>query len=360
MSDYMCKLFDTTDFPPRWHCGHWTSLHGWAHIISDLGIFLAYMSIPIILIYFSKRKKDLPFPRIFYLFAAFIFFCGTTHLNEAIIFWYPIYRWAALIKLCTALVSLATVVALMKVIPQALSLKTPKELEMKVQERTTQLKQSNEELEQFAYVVSHDLKAPLRGIGSLVDWLAKDYAGKFDENGKEQIKLIIGRTKRMHDMIDDILEYSKIGQIEFKKVEVNLNELLKEVIALVEIPKNIKVTLGDLPEIKAEKATIQQIFINLVDNAVKYSNKPDGKIRISCTNDKTSWRFSVSDNGIGIEEQHYERIFKMFQTLQSKDEGGGTGIGLAIVKKIVELYKGKIWVESKAGEGSTFFFTIPK
>ena len=156
MSNYIFKLFDTSDFPARWHCGHWTSFHGWVHIISDLGIFLAYMSIPVILVYFSRLKKDIPFPKIFYLFAAFIFFCGATHLNEAIIFWYPIYRWAGLIKACTAVVSLSTVAVLIPIIPEALSLKTPGELEREIDKRKEtekELKAKVDELEKLNQVM---------------------------------------------------------------------------------------------------------------------------------------------------------------------------------------------------------------
>ena len=157
-------LFDTTDFPPRWHCGSWTDLHGWIHIVSDAAICLAYAFISILLLILLIRRERIPFPHILGLFVAFIACCALTHLNEAVIFWQPVYRWAGLMKLVTALVSVLTACAMVFVIPEVLRLRTPAELEQEVERRTGLLKQSNADLESFAYVASHDLKAPLRAV----------------------------------------------------------------------------------------------------------------------------------------------------------------------------------------------------
>jgi light-regulated signal transduction histidine kinase (bacteriophytochrome) len=224
-----------------------------------------------------------------------------------------------------------------------------------------QLAGANQELKDFAYVVSHDLKAPLRGIETITDWIATDYADKLDDDGKKQLHLLANRAGRMHNLIDGILQYSRIGRVEKEKVQINLNELVPEIIDMLAPPENIAITVeNELPTITYEPTRVTQIFQNLLSNAVKYMDKPKGQIKVGCVEENGFWKFSVADNGPGIEEKHFEKIFKIFQTLVLRDEFEGTGIGLTIVKKIVELYKGKIWVESKVGEGSTFFFTLPK
>jgi PAS domain S-box-containing protein len=224
-----------------------------------------------------------------------------------------------------------------------------------------QLAGANQELKDFAYVVSHDLKAPLRGIETIADWIATDYADKLDDDGKKQLHLLANRVDRMHNLIDGILQYSRIGRVEEEKVQINLNELVPEIIDMLAPPENIAITVeNELPTITYELTRVTQVFQNLLSNAVKYMDKPKGQIKVGCVEENGFWKFSVADNGPGIEEKHFEKIFKIFQILAPRDESESTGIGLTIVKKIVELYKGKIWVESKVGEGSTFFFTLPK
>jgi len=235
--------------------------------------------------------------------------------------------------------------------------KLNKDLETAVRE----LSRSNKELQDFAYIIAHDLKAPLRAIGTLADWMSTDYADKFDEEGRKQMKLLRGRVDRMHNLIEAVLQYSRLGREKEKWVQVDLNKLVPEVIDMVAPPQNITITTeSQLPVIECEETRISQVFQNLLSNAVKYMDKPQGRISIGCAEDDGFWKFSVADNGCGIEEKHVDRIFKIFQTLSPRDEFESTGIGLTMVKKIVELCGGKIWVQSKPGEGSTFFFTLPK
>jgi PAS domain S-box-containing protein len=223
-----------------------------------------------------------------------------------------------------------------------------------------ELEDVNDELQNFAYVVSHDLKAPLRAISTLANWISTDYSDKFDDEGKEQIHLLMNRVKRMHDLIDGILEYSRVGRINEEKVEVDLNESLKQVIDIIAPPSHIKIKVVDkLPTIYFEATRISQVFQNLLSNAIKFMDKPKGKIKIGCKTRKDHWEFYVSDNGPGIEEKHFSKIFKIFQTLQPRDEFESTGIGLTLIKKIITMYEGKIWLESKVGESTTFYFTLP-
>jgi len=235
----------------------------------------------------------------------------------------------------------------------------------RAQERQTellkQIESINRELRDFASIVSHDLKAPLRGIKTLASWISTDYADKLDKDGKEQINLLSSRTDWMYQLIDGVLEYSRVGRIKEERVQVKLNEVVPKVIDMVAPPENITITVeNELPTIECEPTRITQVFENLLSNAVKYIDKPNGQIKVGCVEDNGFWKFSVADNGPGIEEKHFEKIFQIFQTLSPRDETESTGVGLTIIKKIVELYGGKIWVESTVGKGSTFFFTLPK
>ena len=235
----------------------------------------------------------------------------------------------------------------------------------RVEEREAELlakvEKANRELKDFAYIVSHDLKAPLRGIKTLASWLSADYGDKFDENGKEQIRLLLSRVERMDKLIDGALEYSRVGRVGEKPVQIDLNKLVPEVIGKIAPPENITVTIeNELPTIEFEPTRIAQVFQNLLSNAIKYMDKPQGLIKVSCVEEDGFWKFGVTDNGSGIEEKHFERIFQMFQILAPRDKVESIGVGLTITKKIVELYGGRIWVESKVGQGCTFYFTLPK
>jgi len=235
-----------------------------------------------------------------------------------------------------------------------------KQNEQRLSSLIGELESSNKELKDFAYIVSHDLKAPLRGIKTLAEWLSADYADKLEESGREQIKLLLSRVGRMHNLIDGILRYSRIGRLKEELTEVDLNRLIHEIIDTVNPGVNIKIEVeADLPVIICDRARITQLFVNLIDNAIKYIDKPLGHIKIGCNKDGDFWKFSITDNGCGIEEKDYDRIFQIFQTLRPRDELESTGAGLTIAKKIVEFYGGRIWLQSYVGEGTTFFFTLP-
>jgi len=223
------------------------------------------------------------------------------------------------------------------------------------------LESANQELKSFAYVVSHDLKAPLRAIGSLTDWLSNDYMDKLDEEGQNLLTLLVTRVKRMHRLIEGILEYSRLGRIREEKRHVNLNEVVSTALDIIAPPPEIQINIQkNLPTLVCEKTRIIQVFQNLIGNAIKYMDKPNGIVHVKYTSSESNWLFSIADNGCGIDKKHFHKIFQIFQTLKARDEYESTGIGLPLVKRIIEMYGGEIWLESEPGQGTTFYFTLPK
>ncbi|HEY1040777.1 MAG TPA: CHASE3 domain-containing protein, partial [Bacteroidia bacterium] len=218
----------------------------------------------------------------------------------------------------------------------------------------------NKELDQFAYVVSHDLKAPLRGISNIISWVEEDHANDLLPEVKYNMGLIKGRTERLENMINGLLEYARIGKIKKGVEEVNTAVLVRE-IADILVPPNFKFRMeGEFPTFTVEKIHVEQIFSNLISNSVKYNNNYEPEIIVCSEESNDSYKFSVIDNGIGIQAEYFDKIFVIFQTLQERDAFESTGVGLAIVKKIIDDYKGTITVESAFGNGSTFIFTWPK
>ncbi|MCJ7728586.1 MAG: PAS domain S-box protein, partial [Sedimentisphaerales bacterium] len=234
--------------------------------------------------------------------------------------------------------------------------KLNKDLEATIQE----LSRSNRQLQDFVHIAAHDLKTPVRGIGTLADWLLSDYGDKFDKQGREQIRLLKARVVRIDKLIEGMLQFSKIVRTKQNERQTNLNALVSEVINKIKQPDNIEIAVDSLPGVTCEREHISQVFQSFLSNAVTFMDKPKGLIKVGCVEQGDFWKFYISDNGPGIEEKHFERIFGIFQTLPRKGEPETAGIGLAVAKKIIELYGGKIWVESRPGSGSTFFFTFPK
>ena len=231
-------------------------------------------------------------------------------------------------------------------------------------QKTLELERSNKELEQFAYVASHDLQEPLRKIVSFTELINERYKGKFDSDADTYMMYTVDGATRMQGLINDLLNYSRVGKGEVILENKNIEDILHE--ALDNLNRTIKesfakITYDSLPVLKVNSVQIRQLFQNLISNAIKFSRK-EGKpyVHVSAKKKEGWWTFVVHDNGIGIEPQYAERIFQIFQRLHTRSEYSGSGIGLAICKKIVEIYGGKIWMESKKGKGSTFYFTLPE
>jgi len=238
------------------------------------------------------------------------------------------------------------------------------ELNQSLQKYSLELERSNEELEQFAFVASHDLQEPLRMISSFMDLLKRKYGNLLDEKGHQYVHFAIDGAIRMKQIILDLLEYSRTNKPTEGKAAIDMEEVLFDYELLRKkliLEKSATIKSNNLPTLNTYKAAITQILHCLLDNALKYSfeNTPP-IIEIDVVENETAWQFSIKDNGIGIDPQFYNKIFIIFQRLHNKDEYSGTGIGLSIAKRQVEFLGGKIWLESVPREGTVFYFTIPK
>jgi PAS domain S-box-containing protein len=223
------------------------------------------------------------------------------------------------------------------------------------------LEKANKELDKFAYVVSHDLKAPLRAISNLTTWIEEDIGKTLTEDSRNHFNMIKGRVVRMEALINGILDYSRADRVKAPTTQVEVKELLQEVVEMLVQDDSIKVSYPEtLPTLKTEKMKLQQVFSNLISNAIKHNDKDATQIIINVTEEKESYLFSVEDNGPGIDPRFHEKIFVIFQTLQARDSFESTGVGLAIVKKIIDEIGGSIWIESEIGKFTRFMFYWPK
>lgn len=222
-----------------------------------------------------------------------------------------------------------------------------------------ELEQKNKDLHEYAHIVSHDLKSPLRSIDALVSWIKMDNADKFDDVTIQNFNLIEKTLETMEKLISDVLEYSSAGANTHKQESVDLNKTLNDLRKVLFIPENISLNvLTKLPVIIGDKTKFQQLFQNFISNAIKFSDKEKGIVEIDCIEKPMYYQFSIKDNGIGIEKKYYDKIFEAFHSLNKSEDS--SGIGLSIVRKIIDLYKGEIWLESEPNVGTIFYFTLKK
>lgn len=255
------------------------------------------------------------------------------------------------------------------------TLATQQAIEHQLRERVLEIEQANlqlsatshlladrnQELNDFSHIVSHDLQAPLRGISNLAQWLGEDLGGKLPAKNQQQLDLIKDRVVQMTALIDGLLRYARIGRETIDSLPTNIGQLLAEVVDILAPPPNFQVLFAaDLPTIETQALLLKQVFTNLIGNAIKYHDRPNGRVEVLVTDLGSVWQFTIVDDGPGIDPEHHHKIFGMFKRLVSGDNTKGTGIGLAIVQKIVEAQGGSVWVESKLGKGSAFSFTWPK
>ena len=384
MGEFLRNLF-SSDFVPHGYCMRWKPEVIWLHVTSDALIACAYFLIPPLLIYFVRKRRDLAFNWMFLLFGLFILACGTTHLMAIWMLWQPVYRLDGMIKAVTALASLPTAILLFQLVPKALKLPSPEqlqrevdqrsqaeeamrrlnsELERRVQERTEELKRSNEALQRIAYIAAHDLQEPIRMVTCYNQLLAKRYTGALDETADQYIEFSISGSKRMQRLIKDLLTYatSLHERGEIKRALTDTAALLHTVLADLHLAiseSSAVITADPLPVVTGDPLQLKQVVQNLISNAIKYA-KPGQcpRIHIATEHHSEEWRFVVRDEGIGVDPRYSDYIFEAFKRLDASYPG--SGIGLALCKAIIEDHRGRIWVESEIGQGAAFHFTLPK
>ena len=241
----------------------------------------------------------------------------------------------------------------------ALSLELKQKAEREKEQLLRHLKKSNEELNDFAHVVSHDLKSPLRGMNALISWMQEDYATFLNDVEDTHFEMLIKKVDKMDHLISGILKYAGVDKVAKPVKDIDLNSILDTILETIFVPPHIEIVIkSKLPTVKGDKFRLQQLFQNIISNAIKYIDKKKGLVEIDVVSDGRYWKFSIQDNGIGIHEKYFNKIFKVFQVLQEGENS--TGVGLSIVKKIVNFYNGHIWIESEEHKGTTFFFTLCK
>ncbi|MES2883630.1 MAG: ATP-binding protein [Pseudomonadota bacterium] len=351
------------------------------HVVSDGIIALAYFMIPLTLLYFLQKKTlKISFNWAIVLFAAFILLCGVTHVIGIVTIWKPYYYLEGLVKAATGVVSILTAFAIVPLVPKLARMRSPEELEaanQKLQQEIvlreavqdelrsslTELKNANTELEQFAYIASHDLQAPLRGISSFSQLLLQRYRGQLDADGQEFLQFIEAGSQRMHRLINDLLKLSRIGS------EKNATFTAKPLSwAVAQATASLKTEIdesgaalevAELPTIVAEHNLLVQLFQNLMGNAIKFRRPGTAPVvRIHCEREGEQWHLVIADNGIGIPADQLENIFVVFRRLHGDDEYSGTGIGLSICRKIAEYHRGTIAAQTSSA-GAEFHVRLP-
>lgn len=366
--EFFAGITSSDRWPARWHCGYWSDFHGWMYIISDLMIWLAYFTLPLVILRYVLQRKNLRFYKVYILFAAFILLCGTTHFLDAVMFWVPMYRLSAVVRLVTGIVSLVTVYYVVRMMPQASKLKTTAELEAEIQHRehaekklaqvNHKLSEANKGLAAFAYVASHDLQEPLRKIRTFASFMRE--RSTLDESGSMYLDKINEASERMSRLIEDVLSLSAL-RTDVETAILDPNKAIQNAINDLELKiaeKKAVIHVEPIPKIIGNEGYLTQLFLNLLGNALKF-NERQPEIRITSTQENNMVYIRVADNGIGIPEHEIEKVFGAFNRLHARHVYEGTGIGLAICKKIVEIHGGELTAQSRLGEGTTFTIALP-
>jgi signal transduction histidine kinase len=367
-------VFADHGFMPHGHCYLWSPALVWTMVVTDALIGIAYVSISLCL-YFLVRRIKLPFSTMFLAFGIFIAACGATHFMSIYTLWQPDYWLDALIKIVTALASVATALILYPLFPKVIALAETarlseqrrlqlEDLNRELELRTEALMTANRELEAFSYTVSHDLRSPLRGIDGFSQALLEDHSAELSDEGKQFLTHVRSGAQRMGQIIDDLLALAKITRAEIVLVPVDLSKIAKETAeylkaqeperqATVEVELNLS-CLGD-------PGLIRILVENLLGNAWKFSSRnSDTRIEVGSQRVDRETFFYIRDNGAGFDMQYSNKLFTAFQRLHSSADYKGSGIGLATVKRIVDKHSGSIRAESELTKGTTIFFTLPE
>ena len=401
----------SAQFMPHGMCYLWQPGILIANVVADALIAFAYLCIAAALVWIVRKRADLPFTFVFFMFALFIVSCGATHAMSIFVIWHPAYWVDAGIKWVTAGSSVATALLLIPVAPKLLAIRSPREFEMlneellrgmaerdaelkaRLEERTlerdavardkalAELMRTNaaeeqlrlhtselevlvSELESFSYSVSHDLRAPVRAVLGYTHVLVEEYTDSLDEEGQRLLSVVQDEAARMGELIDGLLAFSGLSRQQMNTVLVDMNALAHEVVGELGTSDGKDappIEIGPLPEARGDRVLMRQVWHNLISNAVKYSGKTrHPAIEIWATSENGSNMYHVRDNGVGFDMAYAGKLFGVFHRLHRDEEFPGTGVGLAIVKRIVERHGGTVWADAKLGDGATFTFALPQ
>jgi signal transduction histidine kinase len=355
-----------TEFMPHGFCLKWTPGLVGLHVVSDAVIALAYFSIPISLLVFVRRRADLAFSWVFVMFGAFILLCGTTHVLAIWTLWHADYYAEGAVKAATALVSLATAGALLPILPRALALRSPAQLEAEVAHRTRELARAHRDLETIFFVASHDLREPIRSVQSFSEIVRTRYSDKLDERGVDYLGRIDRASVRMNTLLESLLELSRAKRLSIPAESVSAADIVRDVLERLSDrikATNAQISVRDhLPELRVNPTWAAAAIYNLIANALKYAKPgeaPQVEIEgfIPRPGEPPGLGLVVKDRGVGVSTQLRERIFELFFRGVGR-EVEGTGTGLAIVRQVAERHGGAAWVRPRDGGGSEFVVTF--
>jgi signal transduction histidine kinase len=354
-------LIDAQGLTPHGFCLTWDPGLLWLDALSDGVTMLAYFSIPLAMLWFMRRRQDMPNRWLALLFVAFIVACGATHGLALLTLWVPAYRVEGIAKLITACLSIVTAIALWPLVPRLL--KVPSTADMAAKHR--ELARANGELEAFSYSVSHDLRAPLRAINGYTRILSEDFGADLPAEGRSHLQVVIANTQRMGGLIDALLSFARLGRLPIAGAPIDMAKQVRSVVDDLRPlcdGRGMEIVIGDLPPCHGDPGLVRQILQNLIENAIKYTRtRALARIEIGVREGPeltVNPVFFVADNGVGFDMRYSDRLFGVFQRLHRLEDYEGHGVGLATVRRIVERHGGRIWADAKPDSGATFFFTL--
>jgi signal transduction histidine kinase len=376
MSSVIEYLFGAASFVPHGYCLLWRPDLVAIHAVSDFLIAFSYFTIPVGLWYFARNRTDLRFRGVFYLFAAFILFCGLTHIIGLVTLWAPVYGLQGLVKAATALISLVSAYTLWPIIPQALAIPGLSRLreanrnmrravetqQALITARTADLAAANRELESFTYAAAHDLRTPLRSINGFSSALAEEYGDQLGQAGREMVERIQQASVKMSGLMDDLVTMSRLGRKPLQLTNANLSEKARSIAAELrrEAPeRSAEFVIADELIVQCDSELMRFALTHLLKNAWKFtSTKAHAVIEFGCQqHGGRSW-FYVRDNGVGFDMAYASKLFEPFERMHSPAEFSGNGIGLAIVARIIQRHGGEIKAEASPGQGATITFSL--
>ncbi len=354
----VCRKLFGNDFMPHGHCYYWRADVLWMNVAGDLLTAIAYFIIPLGLYYYASKRKDLSFRPIFTLFSLFILSCGTTHILDIISVWNPIYYIEGAAKIFTGVVSLITAYVLIKIIPDALMIPSISETKKLYEE----LNQQNRALQRVAYATSHNMREPIRGLTIYAQRIKAKHKEALPKDVQEDLDYMIAEGNRMYDIIDSLMDYANINSENFPLEKVSLKNVLNHVATSLRVSfneTNTKLTFDNLPEIKGNENLLFMLFQKLINNSIRFRGENNPVINITSSVNDTSCVITYTDNSIGFDMQHHDRVFEMFEGLHTEVSKRSSGMGLAITKRIIDLHHGEITVFSEEGNGVKFTIVLP-